>query len=159
MSAVLTSTPLESLHFERMQGHDLDQVLGIEKLAYPYPWTRGNFLDSLYSGYEAWVLRRTSGEIAGYFLLMHAVDESHLLNITVRPELQGQGMGRLLLDKAASLALERGMASILLEVRPSNQRALQVYRRYGFQQIGLRKSYYPAARQGREDAVVMRFAL
>ncbi|WP_089399158.1 ribosomal protein S18-alanine N-acetyltransferase [Noviherbaspirillum humi] len=142
-----------------MQVDDIDEVMRIELAAYPHPWTKGNFLDSLYSGYEAWVLRHGTTRLAGYFLVMLAVDEVHLLNITVRPELQGRGLGKLQLDRVAALARERGMGSVLLEVRPSNLRALAVYERYGFSRIGLRKGYYPAAGNRREDAIVMRLPL
>ncbi|HVK94967.1 MAG TPA: ribosomal protein S18-alanine N-acetyltransferase [Noviherbaspirillum sp.] len=148
-----------SMSFSPIGVNDLDEVLLIEKDVYPYPWTRGNFLDSLYSGYEAWALREPSGTLTGYFLLMLAVDEAHLLNISVRRDLQGKGVGRMQLDKAVALAKEKGMSSILLEVRPSNQRALDVYHHYGFIRIGLRKAYYPAGNNMREDAIVMRFSL
>jgi ribosomal-protein-alanine N-acetyltransferase len=116
-------------------------------------------LDSIYSGYETAVLRDLSYRIAGYFLVMLAVDEAHLLNITIRPDLQSKGLGRYLLDKVGDLARDKNMASVLLEVRPSNERALDVYRRYGFLSIGRRKAYYPAANDTREDAIVMRLKL
>jgi ribosomal-protein-alanine N-acetyltransferase len=148
-----------SLRFAPMQVNDLADVLAIENDVYPYPWTRGNFLDSLYSGYESWTLREESGELTGYFLLMLAVDEAHLLNISVRRDLHGRGIGRLQLDKVVAIAREKGMTSVLLEVRPSNQRALSVYQHYGFTQIGVRKAYYPALGNTREDAIVMRFHL
>ena len=90
---------------------------------------------------------------------MLAVDEAHLLNISVRRDLHGHGVGRLQLDKVVALAKEHGMTSILLEVRPSNQRAFAVYERYGFLRIGNRKGYYPAADGAREDAIVMRLPL
>jgi ribosomal-protein-alanine N-acetyltransferase len=158
MSAVpqnLSAAP----RFVRMTLDDLPEVMVIENSVYPHPWTRGNFLDSLYSGYQAWVLRGTDGSLLGYFLLMLAVDEAHLLNITVRRDLHGQGFGRMQLDKVVALAKEHGMDSILLEVRPSNLRALAVYERYGYERIGRRKSYYPAANNTREDAIVMRLSL
>jgi ribosomal-protein-alanine N-acetyltransferase len=142
-----------------MRADDLAEVVAIENDVYPYPWSRGNFLDSLYSGYEAWTLRDSSGSLAGYFLLMLAVDEAHLLNITVRRDLHGKGLGRMQLDKVCALARSRGMHSVLLEVRPSNQRAQAVYERYGFAKIGIRKGYYPAAEKVREDAIVMRIKL
>lgn len=156
---VAESPALSSLQFARMQVGDLPEVLAIENDVYPHPWTRGNFLDSLYSGYETWTLRDPSGALAGYFLVMLAVDEAHLLNISVRRDLHGKGIGRMQLDKVVEVAREKGMTSILLEVRPSNQRALAVYYRYGFQRIGVRKGYYPAANNTREDAIVMRFHL
>ncbi len=161
MSAVreaVASFPLQ-LRYARMRTEDIPEVTVIEESVYPYPWTRGNFLDSLYSGYESWTLREDSGALAGYFLLMLAVDEAHLLNITVRRDLHGKGLGRMQLDKAVQLARDKGMTSLLLEVRPSNTRALAVYRAYGFVEIGRRKAYYPAAGHSREDAIVMRLAL
>lgn len=146
-------------YFARMQVIDLDDVLLIENDIYPHPWTRGNFVDSFSSGYENWTLRDESGGLLGYFLLMPAVDEAHLLNVSVRADLHGQGAGRKLLDKVVAIALESGMTSVLLEVRPSNERALAVYKRYGFKKIGLRKGYYPSANNAREDAIVMRLPI
>lgn len=163
MSAVHPSSPyfqyIHPLDFARLQESDLTEVLAIETDVYPFPWTRGNFLDSLYSGYESWIMRDASGLVAGYFLLLIAVDEAHLLNITVRRNLQGRGLGIALLNRVIRVAREKKMNSILLEVRPSNQRAFDIYRRYGFIQIGKRKCYYPAADGAREDAIVMRLAL
>jgi ribosomal-protein-alanine N-acetyltransferase len=147
------------MRFAMMQASDIEQVVSIENDAFPFPWTRGNFLDSLASGYPAWVMRAHDGRLAGYFLLMNAVDELHILNITVRPDLQGSGLGRVLLNKVVSLARAENMQSVLLEVRPSNQRALDVYRHVGFVQIGVRKNYYPAGAAAREDAIVMRLPL
>lgn len=147
------------LRFSPMGLRDLDDVLHVETALYPFPWTRGNFLDSLYSRYDTWVLRGMRGELVGYFLLMMAVDEAHLLNITVAAPWQGRGMGVALLNKAAELARKKGMRSMLLEVRPSNTRAILVYERYGFERIGLRKNYYPAPDNAREHAIVMRRTL
>jgi ribosomal-protein-alanine N-acetyltransferase len=149
----------EKLRFSQMDLGDLDEVLRIEYAIYPFPWTRGNFLDSLYSRYDTWILRNPEGELVGYFLLMMAVDESHLLNITVGTPWQGRGIGIALLDKAVAMARSKDMKSILLEVRPSNTRALAIYERYGFNRIGLRRNYYPAHHNNREDAIVMRLPL
>ncbi len=147
------------LAFAPMQAKDIEDVVCTENDAYPFPWTRGNFLDSLASRYEAWVAREADGRLAGYFLLLPAVDDVHLLNITVRPDLQGQGIGTQLLDRVCMLALDAGIGAILLEVRPSNLHAYAVYRNAGFREIGRRKNYYPAAGQSREDAIVMRLTL
>ncbi len=142
--------------FAMMKVTDVEDVVAVERDAYPFPWTRGNFLDSLDSGYEAWVLRDSEDRLLAYFLLMYVVEEVHLLNITVRPDVQGQGLGSKLLDKVMALARDASMPAVLLEVRPSNQHALSVYRHLGFEQIGVRKNYYPAAGAAREDAIVMR---
>ena len=151
--------PAMPMALSRMQVDDLTEVMAIENDVYPHPWTRGNFLDSLQSDYEIWTVRDPAGALAGYLLLMISVDESHLLNIAVRRDLQGSGVGRLLLDLAVKLSRDKGMQSILLEVRPSNDRAVEVYERYGFAGIGVRRGYYPAAAGSREDAIVMRLML
>jgi len=150
---------LARLNYEPMQQADIDEVLTLEQLVYSHPWSRANFVDSLASGYQAWLLRDQTGELLGYFLLMAIVDEAHLLNVAVAASQQGRGLGRFLLNQAVACARGLGMESVLLEVRPSNTRALEIYERYGFARIGLRKAYYPAANQQREDAIVMRFGL
>ena len=143
--------------FEPMTEARLDEVLAIERRAYSHPWTRGNFADSLRSGYEAQLL--SAGDVVlGYFIAMRGVDEVHLLNITVATGYQGQGWGRLMLDALALWARAQGAQWLWLEVRTSNRRALQVYERYGYRRVGERKHYYPAA-QGREDAIVMSYRL
>lgn len=153
------SWDLARLNYAPMQVSDLAEVVELEQTVYPHPWSMANFADSLASGYEAWVLRDTDDSLMGYFLVMPIVDEAHLLNVAVSAERQGQGLGRFLLNQAVACARGLGMASVLLEVRPSNTRALEIYQRYGFQTIGRRKGYYPAANQQREDAIVMRFVL
>lgn len=150
---------VEALTLAPMRESDLDEVLALEVSVYPYPWTRPNFADSLSAGYEAWVARDEAGALAGYFLAMWAVDEAHLLNVAVAADRHGQGIGRFLLDKLAARARERGMESILLEVRPSNERAQKIYHEYGYVKIGIRKGYYPAGPAGRENAIVMRYTL
>jgi len=104
MNSASATNTASALRFAMMRAHDVEEVVAVENDAYPFPWTRGNFLDSLASRYDAWTLREADARLAGYFLLMHAVDETHLLNITVRPDLQGRGFGRMLLDKVVDLA-------------------------------------------------------
>ena len=159
LSAQLMSEDSAVWQLRDMQSRDLDAVMVIEQAAYPFPWTRGNFSDSLNSDYDCKVLHDALGKMAGYFLLMAAVDECHILNITVRPDLQGLGVGRLLFKEVKAIAVAYGLPSLLLEVRPSNNQALAVYKKMGFDQIGLRKNYYPAGEQMREDALVMRLVL
>ena len=139
-------------------GHrDLDQILTIENAVYPFPWTRGNFVDSLASGYLIWGCRLVD-ELVGYFVLMMAMDEAHLLNLSIAVQRQGAGFGTRLLCHAMRVAQQAGATSLLLEVRPSNTIALALYRHFGFQQIGVRCGYYPAEK-GSEDALVMRHVL
>lgn len=133
---------------------DLDPVLDIEQRIYPFPWTRGNFRDSLDAGYDLTVLAG-SGQIAAYAVVMWLPDEVHLLNLSVDHAWQGQGLGRRWLLYLMDDAARRGAGGMLLEVRPSNPVALRLYRGVGFEQVGLRKRYYPAGQQTREDAIVM----
>jgi [ribosomal protein S18]-alanine N-acetyltransferase len=149
----------DQLTYAPMVVDDVDEVFALETSVYPHPWSRGNFLDSLSSGYHGWTLRDDAGALVGYFLLMAVVDEAHLLNVAVAAPRQREGLGLYLLDKIAACARGLSMESILLEVRPSNLRALKVYEQYGFTEIGRRKAYYPAHNGQREDAIVMRYTL
>ena len=149
----------DQLIYAPMVVGDIDAVCALATSVYPHPWSRGNFIDSLSSGYNAWTLRDQAGTLVGYFLLMGVVDEAHLLNVAVCAPRQREGLGRYLLDKVVACARGLSMDSILLEVRPSNLRALKVYEKYGFKEIGRRKNYYPAHNGQREDAIVMRLSL
>lgn len=140
-----------------MSALDLDEILKLEYRAYPYPWSRTNFTDSMTSGYSCWVCR-IGGELIGYSVVMMAVDDAHLLNICIAERRQGMGFGARLLRHAMETAKIAGASTLLLEVRPSNVRAIELYRHFGFKQIGVRRGYYPAEK-GREDALVMTHAL
>ena len=153
MSAVLNT----QYQFRPMQMDDLESIMAIEPQIYPYPWTRGNFSDSLSSGYSAWVLM-LNGNIIGYSLMMLVLDEAHLLNLSVAKPYQKQGLGRTLLEHMVSIAKSNQMANMFLEVRPSNISAIALYENMGFNEMAIRRKYYPAA-NGREDAVLMGLAL
>jgi len=155
MSAVLQ--PVEA-RLEPLDAARLEQVLHIEQRAYPHPWTRGNFMDALRSGYHARVLL-AGEELLGYYVAMQGVDEVHLLNITVSPDFQRQGWGRVMLDALALWARSLGAQWLWLEVRVSNTRAIAIYEAHGYRRVGLRKNYYPAGHGQREDAVVMSLRL
>jgi len=143
---------------------DLDAVAQLELTLYSHPWTRTNFADSLKAGYAGWVLtpEESSIPLLGYCVLMHAVDELHLLNLSVSQPYQGRGYGRILIDQVRATGREMRATCVILEVRPSNQRALDLYARYGFRQIGVRRGYYPRGDIDvtlPEDALVMQLDL
>jgi [ribosomal protein S18]-alanine N-acetyltransferase len=154
----MSAQPKPAEEFVPMCDEDLTQVVQIESVIYPFPWTRGNFLDSLRAGYSAWTLRNRSGAIVGYAVMMLSLDEAHLLNLSVALHEQRSGLGWRLLEWMAEVARGYGARTMMLEVRPSNESALRLYKTYGFECIGVRRGYYPAA-VGREDAVVMRISL
>ena len=149
------SSPLMSTYTVKpMVVEDLESIMLIENAIYAFPWSRGNFIDSLSAGYLGWVLWE-GGELAAYTVVMRSLDEVHLLNLSVAQPWQRQGLGRRLLAFLLEQGKADGLHRMLLEVRPSNLGALSLYRALGFQQIGLRKAYYPAPQQTREDAIVM----
>jgi ribosomal-protein-alanine N-acetyltransferase len=148
-----------ALHLRAMQVTDLDRVLAVESAAYSFPWTRGNFVDSLGAGYLAEMLVDERCGLVGYYVAMAGVDEMHLLNLTVAPAWQGRGHSHALLDALERRCRDGRLATLWLEVRASNARARQVYARRGFAETGLRRGYYPAGKAPREDAIVMRLVL
>lgn len=143
--------------FRPMTEADLDAIMEIEPHIYSHPWSRGNFSDSLVSGYSAWVLLDGT-KIIGYALMMMVLDEAHLLNLSVAKDYQKQGLGRQLLEHMITIAKKHDAANMFLEVRPSNISAIALYENIGFNEMAVRRGYYPA-HNGREDAVLMGLAL
>lgn len=158
---------VSELSFLPMTTADLDAVLAIESVSHIHPWTQGNFSDSLAAGHWAYCVRpQLEDALKGsyldpeilwaYCILFPAVDELHLLNITVSPKLRRLGIGAKMMHAIEGVAAQQKMPRIILEVRPSNINAIQLYQALGYEQIGLRKNYYPVdAISGlREDAWV-----
>jgi len=142
----------DSISFRPMTEADLDAVLKIEYAAFSHPWTRGIFQDALTS-YEVWLMFDGQQQV-GHGVINVIIDEAHLLNITVKPENQGRGLGLRLLEHLMARAYQLNGRECFLEVRASNQSAYRLYERYGFNEVGRRRDYYPMA-GGREDALVM----
>jgi [ribosomal protein S18]-alanine N-acetyltransferase len=155
MNALLRPAVADGHCLVPMTTASLDAVLQIEQRAYAFPWTRGNFIDSLAAGYAAQRLVNAQQQLLGYFVAMEGVEEMHLLNITVDPRFHGQGHASTLYHALHAQSLELGAHKLWLEVRQSNQHAQQIYRHFGFESVGVRKGYYPAPLGQREDAVVM----
>jgi len=147
------SAVLRPAGFEPMRESDLRAVLEIEEDIYEFPWTLGNFRDSLRAGYACWVIRE-GRRVIGYAVLMLAAGEAHLLNLSVAAGSQRRGHGRKLLHDLVELARGHKAKILFLEVRPTNEVGQRLYSGYGFRQIGVRRGYYPA-RKGREDALVL----
>ena len=148
---------LVDLCFRRMTADDVPAILETENRIYPFPWTAGNFTDSLATGLGAWVCSDADG-LVGYSVMMMILDEAHLLNISIVATRQRRGFGGMLLEFLFDEARRAGGHAMLLEVRPSNESGCALYRRYGFVEIGRRRGYYPW-HEGREDAIVMKRAL
>lgn len=153
MSAQLKQSP----PIRPMSLTDLDAVMSIEGEIYPFPWTRGNFGDSIISGYHCLVLEQ-AGCVIGYGVMMIGPDEAHMLNLSIAATWQRLGWGGMLLQHFIGLARQHRAQRMFLEVRQSNPGAVRLYAKAGFSQIAMRKDYYPAT-NGREDAVVMELML
>ena len=149
MSAVLEQFEGE---LRLMCYEDLPIVMEIEKRAYPFPWSRGIFSDCIRVGYLCWVYEE-SDEVLAYGVMSIVLNECHLLNLCVKPEVQGQGIGRKVLRHMLDIAQGYQADIATLEVRPSNRRAIRLYAAEGFTEVGNRKDYYPA-HYGREDAII-----
>lgn len=141
-------------HLRPMARIDLPRIHRIELASYDYPWSLGNFDDSLNAGYSMWV-REAEGEIIGYYALMAAAGEAHLLNLTIAPMWRRHGLGRDLLEHSLACACDHRADSLFLEVRTSNASAIALYHSSGFVDLAVRQGYYPA-RDGREDALIMK---
>lgn len=178
----MTTEVQVALALEPLQVSDLEEMMAIESRSYPFPWSRGNFVDSLSSGYRAQGLWQVSGPatdpasdpasgqawgrarastdparmLVAYAWAMEGVEELHLLNLTVHPDHRREGHARRLLDDLVCWAVPRSLWWMWLEVRASNEAARRLYEAYGFEEAGLRRGYYPNVRSSREDAVLMR---
>jgi ribosomal-protein-alanine N-acetyltransferase len=150
-------TLAERPEISRMTAVDLDAVVAIEASLQDFPWSRGNFADSLAAGHEMRVLR-LGGDVVGFSVVMSIVDEAHLLVIGVDRRHQRHGHGARLLQQVLETARAGGAVRLLLEVRPANTQAIAFYQGFGFAQIGVRRGYYPAV-AGREDALAFEMEL
>lgn len=153
MNAVLQPAP----GYRPMRVEDLDAIVEIEREIYPFPWTRGNFADSLHAGYSCWI-SRMNAETTGYGIMMVAAGEAHLLNLGIAAPWQGQGLGQQFLHHLIDVAHDHHAGIMLLEVRTSNEAARRLYAKAGFKVLTIRRHYYPAS-QGREDALLMELKL
>jgi [ribosomal protein S18]-alanine N-acetyltransferase len=164
MNAILKPTSQPEVQFQNLTAEWLPRVLPIEDSVYAHPWSSANFVDSMSAGYLMQVLTAASqadSDILGYFIAMKGYEEVHLLNITVPQEHQRQGWAKLMLEALTVWSRGQGAQWLWLEVRASNERALQVYKAQGFKLVSVRQDYYPKGPKanGREDAIVMSLKL
>ena len=150
MSAVLKS-PVPELR--PMKDNDLGEILEIEFSAYTHPWSEVIFQDCLRVGYCCWVMIKNF-EIIAYGVMSIGAGECHILNLCVKPDMQNNGYGGLMLDHLLGIARSHHADVAFLEVRPSNEFAIKLYQRAGFDEVGMRRNYYPAI-IGREDAIIL----
>jgi len=133
----------------RLRPSDLEEVLTIERQAFDPPWGRIAFEGELEAAAaESFVIREPeAGSIAAYIFFRWVADEVHVFRIAVAPAWRRRGMGRELVDHCLKTAVKRGAQAVLLEVRPSNSGALQLYRQFGFRVLATRPAYYADSRE------------
>lgn len=153
----MSAVPETDFRFRPMRAEDVGAIMELERVLYAYPWTPGNFHDSLKAGYSCWVLEYAS-HLAGYAVMMLAAGEAHLLNVAIGEAWQRQGLGRRLVQHLIRVARDYHAETLFLEVRPSNRAARNLYEEIGFSEMATRRHYYPA-HGGREDAILMGLAL
>ena len=137
-----------------MSGLDLKAVMEVEHSSYEFPWTLPIFRDCLRVGCYCFVYETLEHGIIGHGIMSVAAGECHLLNICIHPEFQRQGLGEGMVLYLLDFARKKKARVALLEVRISNTAAYKLYIKLGFDEVGLRKSYYPA-HHGREDAIIL----
>ena len=142
------------LVFEQMVAADLPEVMEIERLAFPNPWSRGLFLHELKLSFSRLHLARSANgarRLLGYVCWWVVGDEVHILNLAVHPDVRQRGTGRTLVQRVLDDAAVHRAVSVSLEVRRDNAPAAALYRSMGFAEVGVRSNYYG---QG-EDAIIM----
>ncbi len=153
----MNSTLQTIVEIRPMQSSDLDHIIRIEREIFLFPWSLGNFADSIKAGYVCQVLQQTN-TLIGYGIMMMSPEEAHVLTLGIAANWQGKGWGKILLQHLIEYAKSAHAKSVFLDVRESNYSAAQLYKKMGFRHIATRKGYYPAM-CGREDALVMQLML
>lgn len=149
---VLTTVMELELALRLLTAEDIPAVMMLESSAHSHPWRQSSFEDCLKGRQRCW-LAEHKGMLVGYVVVTHAGGDAELLNIAVSPKYQRKGIGSTLLQHAISCVV--GHADMLfLEVRVSNHKAIELYSKEGFFEVGHRKNYYPTL-NGYEDALLM----
>nr|WP_079914609.1 MULTISPECIES: ribosomal protein S18-alanine N-acetyltransferase [unclassified Paenibacillus] len=136
-----------------MQMDDIPAICEIEQEAFTTPWTAGAFQNELTNNqFARYMVMECDGEIAGYGGMWLIMEEAHVTNVAVRKKYRGQKLGERLMRELQKTASFFGAVRMTLEVRPSNQVAINLYEKLGFYSVGLRRGYYT---DNREDAMIM----
>lgn len=143
----------QDVTIEPMTLDDLDEVLSIETLSYPTPWSRRAFESELTgNAYAKYFVARKGRSVVGYIGMWVILEEAHITNVAVHPEHRRQGIGEKLMTYCFDQARKMGATRMTLEVRVSNITAQNLYRKLGFEAKGIRKGYYSDTN---EDAIIM----
>jgi [ribosomal protein S18]-alanine N-acetyltransferase len=143
----------QSYHFRYMKEEDIDQVLVVEHASFATPWSREAFYNEINTNrFATYIVLEEDQKIIGYCGVWIVVDEAHVTNVAILPDYRGRKLGQVMMSKLIEIAKDKGAKSMTLEVRVTNYPALALYRKFGFQNGGIRKNYYS---DNQEDALVM----
>jgi ribosomal-protein-alanine N-acetyltransferase len=144
---------VDSYVFRFMREEDIDQVIEVEHASFTTPWSREAFFNEIHNNkFAVYIVLEENDKIIGYCGTWIVIDEAHVTNIAILPEYRGKNLGEALLGNLISTAREMGARSMTLEVRVTNHVAQSLYRKFGFQNGGIRKNYYS---DNQEDALIM----
>ena len=139
--------------FTEMKAEHVPQVAQLEKLCFADPWSEMSIASELQSIWSYWVVCMDGDDLVGYVGSQSSIDESDIMNIAVHPDWRRRGIAEKLIDYLVQELKKRGSHALMLEVRVSNDPAIALYEKLGFQQVGRRKNYY---RNPKEDALILR---
>ena len=148
----MTVDEMPMVTFEPLQETVLDDVLDIEKVSFPEPWSRRLFQQEIRHDSSVFIVMKASDKIVGYGGFWQVLDEAHITNLAIVPERRRIGLGSVLLGRLLEMAHEKGTRRATLEVRETNVAAINLYRKFGFEAVAVRKNYYAKTH---EDAIIM----
>jgi ribosomal-protein-alanine N-acetyltransferase len=147
------SIRMKWIRLRRATSEDIEEIYGLEESCFPTPWAKADMLKDLRENLlSTYMIAETAGEVIGYAALWTVLDEGHVLNVAMRPDMRGQGIATMMLSSLLEAGREKGAKSFTLEVRPSNESAIALYEKFGFKTVGVRKEYYA---DNKEDALIM----
>lgn len=135
-----------------MKYKDLDQIMKIEMVSFPAPWSKESYMGELKNSFATYLVAEEGSTVVGYIGIWCVFDEGHITTVAVHPQRRRKGVAKMLIQEAEKAAKEKGVKRIFLEVRPSNTSAQSLYRVMGYCEVGVRRGYYT---DNGEDAIVM----
>lgn len=143
---------MNNLTIRRMEERDLDAVCQIEEETFSLPWSKKSFAESILLYHTIFLVAELNGLVAGYCGCYQSLEEAEIVNVAVKKELRGLGIGRKMLTELMNLGKGQGVFAYTLEVRVSNHTAIHLYESLGFESIGIRKNFYE---KPTENAMIM----
>lgn len=137
----------------KMQSEHVASVAEMERQCFSDPWSEKSVASELHNPFSLWLIAEVDGVVAGYVGSQTVLDSADMMNLAVSPSFRRQGIGERLVNCLTEALKEKGVKTLLLEVRISNEPAKELYQKLGFEMVGKRPRYYE---KPREDALILR---